>query len=93
MDNKDQPVRVIIDRTGQKKEEDFHTKVIFHGGPDEGITHECQRAIRRIMESIEEHTNYDKLDPKTKKVVRGSVLDSVNQFRRIAMVYVKNAGK
>jgi len=62
---------------------------IFHGDARDSITKESKRVIRAILTVLEEHTNFETLDEFPKKLVRSTILDSVNNLKRISMMYFK----
>lgn len=84
------PVKVTVNRSAESRtdgdvpKEELYTKVYYNSSPENILQHEAARAIRTIMESLEVNTNYKQLDPRDMKVVRSSVLDSVNQLLRMA---------
>ena len=70
-------------------EQNGGVKFIFRGGPKDGLTKESKRVIRAILSAIEEYTDYDELDPIKKKIVRSTILDNVNNLKRIALMYAE----
>jgi len=64
-------------------------KFIFRGGPKDGMNKESKRVIRAILSAIEEYTDYNDLDPIKKKMVRSTILDNVNNMKRVALLYVE----
>lgn len=81
-----------MEETKQVRRSDLETdgvKFIFRGGPKDGMTKESKRVIRAILSAIEEYTDYNDLDPIKKKVVRSTILDNVNNMKRVALLYVE----
>ena len=74
------------------EQEKGYIQFIFKGDYKDGLTKESKKAIRSILTILEELTNYEDLDPLQKRIVRSTVLDSVNNLRRTGILYIESSG-
>lgn len=66
-------------------------RLIFRGGPEDGLVKESKRVIRAILSVVEEYTNYNELDAVKRKMVRSTILDNVNNMKRVSLLYIDSA--
>lgn len=47
------------------------------------IKNETNRSIRKVMEAVEKHTNYNELDEDVKELLRDTILNQINKLSRV----------